>query len=482
VIRSQTNLIASFTAITFLSIAGCTVGPNYQRPQTQPPLAYKETAPGWQVAQPNDAMQRGKWWELYNDPTLNALQERVSVSNETLKAEAARYDAARATVRAARARYFPILSLGPQAITARQSSNRPLRASTAGAVTNYNDIILPLDATWEPDLWGRVRRTVRQTAENAQATAADLENASLSLHAELAIDYFELRSLDTQKKLLDENSAAFQKTVQLTENRFRGGVSSDQDVELARTQLATTQAEDIDVGVARAQFEHAIAVLTGQQPEAVSLALSPLDALPPPIPLGVPAELLERRPDIAAAERRMAAANEQIGIARSAYFPNLQISAVGGFESTGFGNLFAGSSGLFALGGTLTETLFDAGARRAATDQARAEYEATIADYRQNILTAFQQVEDNLAALRILEEEQSKEQEAVTASQRSVELSLNRYKGGVSTYLEVLTAQSNSLVSQRTATDIQGRRMTASVQLIKALGGGWNSTKLPNPY
>lgn len=477
-------MVSCCAALTLLALAGCSVGPNYKRPPTQAPLAYKETAPGWQVAQPNDAMQRGKWWELYNDSTLNTLEERVTVSNETLKADAARYDAARASIRIARARYFPTVSVGPEAATARQATNRPLNASndthSTNVITNYNDILLPLDASWEPDLWGRVRRTVRQTAENAQASAADLENASLSLHAELAIDYFQLRSLDKQKKLLDENAAAFQKAVKLTENRFRGGVSSDQDVELARTQLATTQAQDIDLGVARASFEHAIAVLSGQQPEQLALALSPLDSLPPAIPLGVPGELLERRPDIAAAERRMAAANEQIGIARAAYFPNLLISATGGVESGNLNNLFSGPSGLFALGGTLSETLFDAGARRAATDQANANYAATVADYRQTILTAFQQVEDNLAALRVLEIEQSAEQTAVTASQRSVELSLNRYKGGVSTYLEVLTAQSNSLTSQRAATDIQGRRMTASVELIKALGGGWNSTKLPN--
>jgi NodT family efflux transporter outer membrane factor (OMF) lipoprotein len=482
--RTSTNLIASCGAITLLWLSGCTVGPNYKRPQTQAPLAYKETAPGWQVAQPNDAMQRGKWWELYNDPTLNALEERVTVSNETLKGDVARYDAARAAVRLARSQYFPTVSVDPQATTARQSTNRPLarNAGTTQPITNYNDILLPLDASWEPDLWGRVRRTVRQSAESAQASAADLENASLSLHAELAMDYFQLRSLDKQKQLLDENAAAFQKTVELTENRFHGGLASDQDVELARTQLATTVAQGIDVGVARAQFEHAIAVLTGQQPEQVALALSPLDALPPAIPLGLPGELLERRPDIAAAERRMAAANEQIGIARAAYFPNLLISASGGVESGGLNNLFSGSSGLFAVGGTLTETLFDGGARRAATEQARANYDATVADYRQDILTAFQQVEDNLAALRILEQEQTAEQVAVTASQRSVELSLNRYKGGVAAYIEVLTAQSNSLTSQRTATDIQGRRMTASVELIKALGGGWNSSKLPTPY
>ncbi len=470
--------------MTLFALAGCTVGPNYSRPQTQAPLAYKETAPGWQVAQPDDAMQRGKWWELYNDATLNALEERVTVSNETLKADAARYDAARAALRIVRARYFPTVSVRPEAATARQSTNRPLNSSNdthnPNIITNFNDILLPLDASWEPDLWGRIRRTVRQSAENAQATAADLENASLSLHAELAIDYFQLRNLDEQKKLLDENAAAFQKTVNLTENRFRGGVSSDQDVELARTQLATTQAQEIDVGVARASYEHAIAVLSGQQPEHLSLDLSPLDSLPPAIPLGLPAELLERRPDIAAAERRMAASNEQIGIARAAYFPNLLISATGGLESGNLNNLFSGPSGLFALGGTLSETLFDAGARRAATEQARDNYTATVADYRQTVLTAFQQVEDNLAALRVLEQEQSAEQTAVIASQRSVEVSLNRYKGGVSTYLDVLTAQSNALTSQRTAADIQGRRMTASVGLIKALGGGWNSTKLPN--
>ena len=478
--RSSTIAIAS-TAFISLSLAGCMVGPNYQRPATQPPLAYKETAPGWQVAEPNDAMQRGKWWELYNDPTLNALEEKLTVSNETLKGDAARYDAARYAVRIARAQFFPNVSANPQASTNRQSLNRGL-ASSISTVTNYNDILLPLDATWEPDLWGRIRRTVRQAAENAQASAADLENASLSLHAELALDYFQLRTLDLQKKLLDENTADFQKAVELTENRFHGGLASDQDVELARTELATTQAQAIDVGVARAQFEHAIAVLSGQQPEQLSLEQAPLDATPPAIPLGVPGELLERRPDIAGAERRMAAANEQIGIARAAYFPNLTISAAGGFESSSLNNLFNGSSGLFALGGTLTETLFDAGARRATTEQARANYTATVADYRQSILTAFQQVEDNLAALRILDQEQTAEQVAVTASERSVNLSLNRYKGGVANYIEVLTAQSNSLTSQRTAADIQGRRMTASVQLVKALGGGWNSSKLPTPY
>ena len=475
-------------AIAALSLAGCKVGPNYHQPAAAMAPSYKETAPpppiaggGWKQAQPGDAQLRGKWWEIYGDPQLNALEERVTVSNETLKASLAQYTQALAAVRQYRAAYFPTLSAGPGYTRNSLSGNRPSRVNSANAVNSYGDLTVSGQAAWEPDLWGEVRRTVQQARANAQVSAAELANVDLSLHAELCQDYFELRGLDTQKQLLDDTLAQYQKFLSLTEARFHGGISSEVDVAQARTQLDQVRTQDLDVGVARAQYENAIATLTGQPAASFSLPPAPLTLTLPVVPVGVPSEMLERRPDVAAAERRAAAANEQIGIALAAYYPRVNLTGSGGFEAGRPGILFQGPSALWSLGGSATELLFDAGRRHAITAEARAAYDAQVANYRQTVLQSFQDVEDQLAALSILTQEQATQQQTVADAQRSLDLSTNRYKGGVATYLEVITAQAAELSSRRTAADITTRQFAASVQLVKALGGGWDKKQLPNP-
>jgi NodT family efflux transporter outer membrane factor (OMF) lipoprotein len=468
--------LASPVALTLL-MAACTVGPKYHRPPTAAPPEYKETGQ-WKAAQPSDQIAKGKWWEIYQDPQLNALEEQISVSNQTLKASQAQYAQARALVRFNRSNLFPTVTANPSVNRNHLSQHRPLGATLAG--TTYNDIILPMDVSYEPDLWGRIRRTVEQSRENAQASAADLENVSLSLHAELAIDYFLMHSLDAEEELLQSTVAAYERALQLTDNRYKGGVASQVDVAQAKTQLETTRALLIDDQLSRAQFEHAIAVLVGKPPATFSLKPSPLNAPPPVIPPGLPSELLERRPDIAAFERQMAAANAGIGIAKAAYYPILNLGASGGFESATAGLLLNGASGFWSLGGSALQTVFDAGRRRAVTQQAQATYDQTVANYRQTVLNGFQEVEDNLAAQRILANEAETQQAAVAAADQSLALSLNRYRGGVTTYLEVITAQSIALSDERTGVQILGRRMAASVQLIKALGGGWDTKVLPS--
>jgi NodT family efflux transporter outer membrane factor (OMF) lipoprotein len=464
-------------------LAGCTVGPNYQRPSAPPaPAAYKELPPPnppngtWKQAQPSDALIKGKWWEIYNDPRLNDLEEKLTVSNQNLKAATQQYLEAREQVRVARSFYYPTVSAGPSISRQHTTSNSP--SATQGLT--FSTYALTGQVAWEVDLWGQIRRTVEQARANAQASAADLANIELSLRSELAFDYFEMRGLDTQKQLLDDTVAADTDYLQLTQTRFKGGVVTDVDVAQAQTQLESVRAQDIDVGVARAQFEHAIATLIGVTPSSFSLPFMPLTLLLPQIPTGVPSQLLERRPDIAGAERRTDAANAQIGIAISAYYPNVTLSGAGGFQSAHAGTWVQGPSSLWSLGGSAIELLFDAGRRHALTDQAREAYDAQTAFYRQSVLNAFQEVEDNLAALRILNDEAATQNAAVEASIRSLNLSTSRYKGGVTTYLEVLIAQTTQLTNQRTQADITTRQFAASVQLIKALGGGWDTSQLPH--
>jgi NodT family efflux transporter outer membrane factor (OMF) lipoprotein len=476
----RTSLKAAILTATggLILLSGCTVGPRYVQPTVPPPpIAFKELPPNWTQANPQDQLAKGKWWELYQDQQLNSLEDRIEVSNQNLKAAYDEYMSTRDVVRQARSEIFPTLSVQPSGLRTSQSANRP--TATALTKNQYSDIVLQGDLSYEVDLWGRVRRTIEQARENAQASAADLENVNLSLHAELATDYFSLRGLDLQKQLLDSTVIDFQRALELTQIRFHGGVASDVDVSLAQTQLDTARAQSIDTGVQRAQLEHAIAVLTGQAASTFSIPPSPLTALPPQVPAGVPSELLQRRPDIAAAERRVAAANAQIGIAIAAYYPQVSLSAGGGFESGAIGTVLNGSSALWSVGGSALETVVDGGRRRAVTQQARDVYSATVANYRESVLEAFQQVEDNLAALRILEQESVAQQTAVASARRSVTLSTTRYKGGATTYLEVLTAQSTALANERTAADLMTRRMVANVQLIKALGGGWDTTQLP---
>jgi NodT family efflux transporter outer membrane factor (OMF) lipoprotein len=467
----------SLTTVVALLCAGCMVGPDYRKPSVPMTPAYKEDQ-GWKIAQPRDNIPRGKWWEIFGDPQLNALEEQVSQANQNMKVAEARFRQARALIGFFRAGLFPTVTAGASASSVRDSTKRPF-ASSSSSGASTGDFLLTGDLSYEIDLWGRIRRSVTSAREEAQATAADLETARLSLQAELAFDYFELRSADAQQRLLNDTVKAFDEALQLTTRRFEGGAAPKSDVAQARTQLETTQVQATDIAVQRAQFEHAIAILIGKPPADFSLPPAPLDFQPPDIPAGLPSELLERRPDIAAAERRVAEANEQIGIAKAAYFPTVTLNALLGFESSSIRSFGGWQSFLWAVGSSVAQTIFDGGRRRATSEAALANYDATVASYRQATLDAFQQVEDNLAALRILEQETQQQERAVMSARESLELFTNRYKGGVDTYLQVITAQTVTLANERNQVDILRRRMDASVLLIKALGGGWHVADLP---
>jgi NodT family efflux transporter outer membrane factor (OMF) lipoprotein len=459
--------------MVFLTLAAaCTVGPDYVRPPEVVPEAYKEMQ-GWKVAEPMDHLVRGKWWELFDDPQLSALEDQVDISNQNIAGAEAQFRQARALVQAARSAYFPTATIGSSLTRSFQTNP----STPTGPVSFYS---LPVDVSWEPDLFGRVRRSVESGRAIAQATAADLEGVRLTIQAEVAQDYFQLRTLDTQKQILAETVTAFRKSHELTKNRYAAGVASRADVLQGETQLKSTQAQEIDVGVQRAQLEHAIAVLIGKPAWSYSIPFAPLTALPPPIPVGLPSELLERRPDIAAAERRMASANAQIGVAMAAYYPTVTLSALGGFQSLDLANWLTWPARFWAVGAAISETLFEGGLRRAQTEEARAAYDATVASYRQMVLIGFQEVEDNLAALRILGQEAAMQEEAVKAAQDSVVVTMNQYKAGIVAYLNVIVIQAAALNNQRVAMNIQGQRMTAAVLLIKALGGGWSASDLPN--
>jgi NodT family efflux transporter outer membrane factor (OMF) lipoprotein len=460
-----------------LSLFGCTVGPNYVRPPADVPVNYKELG-DWKPAQPSDQFPKGNWWDVYEDPQLNALEAQIDVSNFNLKVQQERFEQARAAIRISRSNYYPTITGGASVSQNHISSNSPL-FRTRVSRNNYSDYSIPVDASWEPDLWGRVRRTVEASRSEAQATAADVANVGLSLHAELAMDYFQLRGLDAQEDLLQSTVVAYEKALALTQNRYKAGLASAVDVAQAETQLRTTRAQAIDVGVNRASFEHAIAVLIGKPPAQFSLPSSPLRAAPPAIPPGLPSDLLERRPDIAASERRMQESNAQIGVAKSAYYPLVTLNGSGGFESGVFTTLLQGPSGLWSVGANASEYIFDAGKRHAVTQQAQSAYRESIDTYRQTVLTAFQEVEDNLAALRILNDEEVVQQSAVASAEHSLALSINRYKGGIVNYLEVITAQNAALADEVTEVSIQTRRMQASVLLVKAIGGGWNVSQIP---
>ena len=466
----------SLATIVALLCAGCMVGPDYFKPSVPMTATYKEDQ-GWKLARPSDTIPRGKWWEIFGDPQLNALEEQVSEANQNVKVAEAHFRQARALIGFARAGLFPTVSAGFSASSLRDSTNRPFVTSANGASTG--DFLLTGDISYEIDLWGRIRRSVTAAREEAQATAGDLESARLSIQAELAVDYLELRSADAQQRLLNDTVQAFKEALQLTINRFEGGAAPKSDVAQAQTQLETTQVQATDIAVQRAQLEHAIAVLIGKPPAEFSLQPAPLDLQPPDIPAGLPSELLERRPDIAAAERRVAEANEQIGIAKAAYFPTVTLNALLGFESSSIRNLGGWQSFLWAVGSSLAQTIFDGGRRRATSEAALANYDATVASYRQATLDAFQQVEDNLAALRILEQETQQQERAVVSARESLQLFTNRYKGGVDNYLQVITAQTVALSNERNQVDIMRRRRDASVLLVKALGGGWNVADVP---
>jgi NodT family efflux transporter outer membrane factor (OMF) lipoprotein len=430
------------------------------------------------MAQPSDEMPRGQWWEIFGDPQLNALEEQVTVANQDLKVAEARFRQARALVGFARASEFPTISTSVGISSVRESANRPFLSSNAN-IGKTGDFLLSFDLSYELDLWGRIRRTVAAARDEAQATAADLETVQLSLQAELAMNYFQLRSADAQQQLLNETVKAYTDALQLTVNRFEGGAAPKSDVAQAQTQLETTRVQATDIAVQRAQFEHAIAILIGQPPATFSLPPAPLNLQPPTIPVGLPSQLLERRPDIAAVERRVAEANEQIGIAKAAYFPTVVLGASAGFEGTSISNWLQWPSLLWSVGASLTQTLFDAGRRNATSEAATANYDALVATYRQTTLTAFQQVEDNLVALRVLAQEAEEQRRAVASAQESLQLATNRYEGGVDTYLLVITAQTIALTNELNAVNILLRRMNASALLIKAIGGGWDVANLP---
>ncbi|MCX4164224.1 MULTISPECIES: efflux transporter outer membrane subunit [Paraburkholderia] len=485
-------LLGTLCVASVLSATGCSIGPDYVRPTVTVPAAYKENGTGsgvlstaggeasgaslqadsgWIAAAPADTEPRGAWWTHFNDPQLTALEARVNVSNQTIQKAVAQLQEARAMVQAAHAAYLPTVGATANASRLHDSANVIGHQQTAGRT--FGDYGGALDASWEPDLWGRIAHENDAARAGAEASAADLESVRLGVHAELAVDYFNLRGLDASKQLFDERIADYRQTLDLTKSRFTVGVSSQADVSEAETQLQVTEAQDIDLGVARAQYEHAIATLTGVPASTFTLAPATADFAPPAIPVGLPSELLQRRPDIAAAERRVAAANDQIGIAQSAFFPDLVLSATGGIESSTLTNWLTAPSQMWAIGPALVGTLFDGGRRHAMTEKARAQYDASVADYRQTVLTAFQQVEDNLASLRILHQEASKQNEAVASAQKTLQLALDQYRIGTMGYLEVVTAQSTALTNERTAVDLERRQMDASVLLVKALGGIW---------
>lgn len=459
-----------------LSLTGCAVGPKYHPPSTPTSPTFKEMG-NWKTAQPSDQNLGGNWWEIFQDPQLNVLEQQVNVSNQNLKAAVAQYQEARAALRYARADYYPTITASPSATREKFSSNSPLTPTLRGATVN--DFTIPLDLSYQVNAWGRVSRNVELYRTQAQASAADLAVVNLTMHADLAVDYFAARSLDAEEKILRDTVAQYEQALQLNEDRYQGGVASEVDVEQAETILKTTRAQLIDVGVARAQYEHAVAVLAGKPPAEFALPPLPLTTPPPPIPVGVPSELLERRPDIAASERSVASANAQVGLAKLAYYPVVNLVASGGFESKSITTLIQGPSAIWAAGASAAVTVFDVGRRRALNDQARAAYDSAVASYRQAVLTAFQEVEDNLAALRILEGEAGVQAEAVQAAERSLALSNIRYDGGVTSYLEVITAQNAALSDEVTAVNILGRRMASAVLLIEALGGGWDRSNLP---
>jgi NodT family efflux transporter outer membrane factor (OMF) lipoprotein len=464
------------------------VGPQYVRPAAPLAPEFKEALPsnfkstdGWKVAQPSDAKLKGDWWTLFNDPKLNELEAQIDPANQTLKEAEANFRAARAAIHYFRANLAPTVSANPAIGALRNSANQPY-FNRSVANNGTGDFTLPIDLNYEIDLWGRIRRSITQSREEAQASAADLESTRLSLHAELAIDYFNLRSADAQRKLLDDTVKAFQDALQLTEDRYDGGAAPLSDVTQARTQLQTAQVQATDVDIMRADYEHAIATLIGKAPAQFAIPRVPVTVAGPVIPVipgALPSQLLERRPDIASQERRMAAANEQIGIAQAAFYPTLSLSAAAGFTGTSAVNWFTWPSRFFAVGPTLSQTLFDRGRRRAVSDIARADYDGTVASYRQTTLTAFQQVEDSLNALHGLEVEATQQQAATTSARQSLDLFNTRYEGGVDTYLQVITWQTALLQNERNDIDITRRRLEASVLLIKALGGGWDSTQLP---
>ncbi len=485
--------ILACAVVAAVVLSGCTVGPHYHRPDATVPEAYKELTPadypstdGWKVAQPKDAALKGTWWEIFNDAELNALEEQVNVSNQSIASAAAAFLVARSMVKEARSQYFPTVTVGPSITTSRQSatvsSGLGSGTGTGGAVTPQviTSYSLPFDASWTPDLFGRVRNNVRANANAAQASVADLENTRLMIQAEVAVDYFDVRGQDALKQLLDDTVVAFQESLRLTQALYETGIDSDEAVAQAETQLESAQAQATNLGILRGQFEHAIATLVGQPAPTFSIRTQPLKTSPPAIPYGLPSQLLERRPDIAASERRMAQANAQIGVAVAAYYPTVTLSASAGLESSSITKWFTWPSRFFSVGPSVSETLFDGGLRHATVQQFKANYLETIANYRQAVLAAFQQVEDNLSSIRILSIEIAQQDTAVGSAQRNLKIATDRYKLGIDPYLNVITAQTTLFSNQQTDVNLRIQQITSSVQLVEAIGGGWDASQLPS--
>ena len=491
--RQIVNRIIRLTPAALLLLSlGCVVGPKYHPPAPPPPAAvYKESpanfkdSEGWTIAQPADAKLRGKWWEIFNDPELNTLEDQLDINNQNIKQFFENFMAARAIVREAHAQYYPTLSVVPSFNRSRTSGNlsaTPVNTSGTGtAAKQLQSTIysLPLEASWEPDLWGKVRNTVHQAQYAAQVSAADLENERLIEQASLAQFFFQIRGQDRLQEIFNETVAADQKSYDLQRSLYETGIADQISVVEAETTLRSAQAGATNVGIGRAQYEHAIAVLLGKNASNFSIPVKPMTTAPPPIPVGVPSELLERRPDVAAAERLMAEANATIGIAYAAYYPNLTLTANGGFESSAFHTWLSWPSRFWSIGASLPETIFDAGLRRATIQQYTATYNADLAAYRQTVLSAFQQVEDGLAEVRILSKQIEQEQQAVDSAQTFLKLEQARYDTGVDPYLDVLIAQTTVLADQQTLNTIQVQRMIYAVSLVEALGGGWDRSQLP---
>jgi NodT family efflux transporter outer membrane factor (OMF) lipoprotein len=460
---------------------GCMVGPNYRRPTAPVPPAFKEKPPdGWKEAQPSDAALKGKWWEIYNDPKLNELEEQVSISNQNVLQAEAQYRSARAQVQIARAALFPTLTAGVTS-SAQKGGATPAGAAGLGSIkpiiTAYE---IPFDVSWQPDVWGNIRRSVRANAETAQATEAQLENAKLTYQADLAQDYFQLHGTDGDIALLQSTVDSYTGFLKLTQARHDSGIASGADVAQAETQLDSAKEQLIDLGVARAQYEHAIAILIGKAPVELSIPQQVIKSEPPEVPIAMPSTLLERRPDIALAERQMAALNEQVGIAEAAYYPQVTLGGGIGLANSAFLSLFTWAGRFWTANGSATETLFDAGRRRGQVNVAKANFDAGMAAYRQDVLTAFQQVEDNLSTLRILEQETGATTETVKAAQTALDITVAQYKAGTATYLQVETQQTALFSEQQALVNLMTRRMVSSVVLMEALGGGWDSSQLPD--
>jgi NodT family efflux transporter outer membrane factor (OMF) lipoprotein len=488
------NMIRLCAAALLSVLAGCVVGPKYHPPSPPPAAAvYKESPTQsqenglWTPAQPADAKLRGKWWEIFNDSELNTLEEQLDINNQNIRQYFENFMEARAVVREARAHYFPTLTTVPSVTHSRASANLgTTTGNTSGSSTTPTQLqstlySLPLEASWEPDLWGTVRNTVRQAQYAAQVSAADLENERLTEQASLADYFFEIRGQDQLQKIYDDTVVADQQAYDLTRALYEAGIDDQISVVEAEATLQSAQAGATNVGIARAQYEHAIAVLLGKAASNFSIPVKPMTVAPPPIPVGVPSELLERRPDVAAAERTMAGANAAIGIAYAAYYPNLTLSAEGGFESSAFHNWLSWPSRFWSVGASIPETIFDAGLRRATVQQYVAAYNADLASYRQTVLSAFQQVEDGLAEVRILSKEIRQEQQAVDSAQTYLKLEQARYDTGVDPYVDVLIAQTTVLADQQILNNLQVQQMTSTVALVEALGGGWDRSQLPNP-